>query len=230
MRRFGRAPVWVCCLLLLLTAAPGYGALTNTSQVVDGAGAWSSGGTYSNVNAVAQPGGVSISRNGSMINYAGFLNTVALRPALDTDGDGIINEYDPDNDGDDLEDSEELSGSEFSPTTVTDLNDADSDDDGMSDGEESVAGTDPLDVNALLAITAVTDLTNGTQISWLARSNKTYEVLWRTSLTNAGDYTSMDTVTVSAVAAGPWYVVTNAYDDLTHSTVSNGFYRILVQP
>lgn len=206
-------------------------AVTNSSSVVDGAGAWAAGGSYSNVNAVAQPGGVTVSQGGAFVNYAGFLNTIALRPGLDTDGDGVPDEFDVDNDDDGLADTDELVGSEFDPGTVTDLNDADSDDDGMTDGAEATAGTDPMSGNVLLRITAVDDATNGTMVTWLARSNRTYEVWYAPDIAGAGGFVPVATVLVSAAAPPPWYVVTNAYLDAGASGTTNcGFYRVLVQP
>jgi len=220
----------IAVVTLLMIPVAALAAYTNTSSVVDGAGSQSTGGSYGNVSAVAQPGAVGIARNGGLVNYSGFLNTISLRPALDTDGDGLIDEFDPDNDNDALEDAEEIGGNTFSPVTVTDVNDSDTDGDGALDGEESVAGTDPTDADALLTIIAVQEATNGVEITWLARSNRTYEVRWNTDLTNAGGFTSMDTVTVTDVASAPWYVVTNTYVDTVHSAATNGFYRVLVQP
>jgi len=208
---------------------PCVAAYTNESSVVDAAGDWSAGGSYSNINAVAQPSGVSTSRTGQLLNYAGFLSTFSLRPDLDTDGNGIPDELDPDNDGDALEDTEELSGSAFSPITATDVNDPDTDGDGMSDGDEALSGTNPQDTNSLLVITEIGWLTNGYDVTWLARSNVTYEVYFDNNLTDTVDFVSFDTVTVTAVAAAPWYAVSNTYSDLARSGTS-GFYQVRINP
>ncbi len=71
-------------------------------------------------------------------------------PSLDTDGDGLAAWLDDDDDDDGLLDVVEtrtgvfVSGSD----TGTDPIDADSDDDGVSDGDEVARGTDPLEVDS----------------------------------------------------------------------------------
>ncbi len=85
----------------------------NTASVIAGAGRWSNDGPYSNSSTVAQPGRITHTSGGQVHNYAGFLNTFSLFPALDTDQDGLANEVDADNDNDGLQDAAELSGSAF---------------------------------------------------------------------------------------------------------------------
>lgn len=63
--------------------------------------------------------------------------SVLAEIVLDTDGDGVINRLDSDDDGDGLSDTDESSRG-------TDPLDSDSDDDGISDGDEVSAGTNPL--------------------------------------------------------------------------------------
>ena len=60
---------------------------------------------------------------------------------IDTDGDGILDTFDEDDDNDGLTDAEEVD--EFG----TDPHDVDTDDDGLTDGEEEDLGTDPNDVD-----------------------------------------------------------------------------------
>ena len=188
-------------------------SLTNTTHVVDGMGNWSSGGSYSNLSAVAQPGGVSISSAGTLINSAGFLNTFVLNSSLDTDGDGLSNELDSDNDNDGLDDIDELSGSAFDPATVTDVNNSDTDDDGMVDSAESVAGTDPTDESACLQLVSVAASGDDLILGWQARSGYTYHVRGSDDLMNDQDFTNIvaSSVLVTNVAASPWYVTTNYY-------------------
>lgn len=230
-RRAGRLSR-VAAPLLFITGLVGTlsaGVLTNVTSVADGAGGWCSGGAFSNICAVAQPPGVSVSAGGSLVNYAGFLGAFILRPGLDSDGDGCANELDGDNDNDDLGDVVEIAGTAFSPATATDVDAADSDADGASDGEEAAAGTDPWDTNAVLRIVAF-DVTNSATIAWVARSNYTYCIARSTNLlAGGGGFVGVDTVTVHAVASAPWYVVTNEYLDVTSAITNHAVYRIEVR-
>ncbi len=69
---------------------------------------------------------------------AGFLQAVAVRrPDLDTDGDGVPDELDRDNDGDGLFDIDEITGAAFGGHAATDPNNPDTSGDGMSDGDKA---------------------------------------------------------------------------------------------
>ena len=214
-------------LMLALTWASSPAQRTNTSSVLDSSGTRSTGGSFTNISAAGQPGGIAESAGGGLIHQAGFLHTFFLRPDLDTDGDGIANEADPDNDNDGLTDSTEIGGDAFDPATATMVNQLDTDEDGMSDGQEAIAGSDPTDVGAHLYITSIVN-TNGTrEVAWFARSNKTYRVL-------ASDYgytlptNELITVTASGFATAPWYSLTNTVFDGT--TTNARFYAVEVLP
>jgi hypothetical protein len=201
------------CILTMAFAGAAGAATNQTSSCLDGAGDWSSGGGYTNISAIAQPGGVSVSSQGDMVNYAGFINTFSMRPNLDTDGDGVENELDQDNDGDTLSDTDELAGSSFSPGTATDINMADSDLDGTDDYAESVAGTDPTDIDAHLAIIAINDTPAGREIQWTARSNKTYRIRREDGGIAGRPETVLGSTTVTTPATGAWDVATGTYTD-----------------
>ena len=197
---------------VLLWAVSVSAQYTNRSSVLDGSGTLSSGGGYTNISAAGQPGGITTSSGGSYVNQAGFLNTFALKPALDTDGDGLADELDQDNDNDGLADAAEIAGAGFNPATATLVNLADTDGDGQLDGWEAVAGTDPTDANAILEITALTNAGASRVVAWVARSNKTYRLL-RSDDGLLPPTNVVATVTPTAFAAAPWYVLTNLTAD-----------------
>ena len=198
---------------------------TNKSSVLDGSGTTSSGGTYTNISAAGQPGGISTSDGGTYVNQAGFLNTFFVKGTLDTDNDGILDEADLDNDNDDLRDATEIAGTAFTPSTLSGVNASDSDSDGMNDGRESINGTDPTDANATFELVQVA----GTgAVTWIARGNnqKTYVVK-----AASGSYAQPSQVLFSNTVAGgsaPWYQVTNTFSD---GVVTNGrYYSVQVVP
>lgn len=181
--------------------------LEQTASVLDGVGRRTTGGTFTSVTAGAQPGGITVSSGGGRVNYAGFLNTFSLKPWLDTDQDGLENELDPDNDNDTLSDGAEIVGNAFNPVTPTDLNDADSDHDGIGDGEEAAAGTDPTDPGAYLRIVAIERAGSNLSVSWFARSGKSY-------LLHGADAVALLPGPVIATntqfgGVAPWFAITN---------------------
>ncbi len=139
------------------------------------------GVTYANRGAFGQAGGVAASTGSGSTNLGGFLQAVDLkRPALDTDGDGLADELDGDNDNDTLGDRLELGGLAFNPTTATDIHLADTDGDGMSDDGEQVAGTDPTQAASLLRITGIKRAPDARiALEWTARADsaKRYRIL-----------------------------------------------------
>lgn len=198
--------------LLFLAAGAGRAQISQIPSVADGSGARSAGGDLEHVSAGAQPGGVGVARSGTTLNYAGFLGGAILRPDLDRDGDGMADEIDPDNDGDNLWDLDEIDGSAFAPLTATDLNEADTDGDGATDGEEAGAQTDPLDPDVFLHFTRIArDAADDVALDWMARQNWLYH-LYRYDPTNGLPGTYVDAVRAPAVGgAGLWAVVTAAY-------------------
>ncbi|MBA4387068.1 MAG: hypothetical protein C0404_03745 [Verrucomicrobia bacterium] len=210
-----------------LTASAQY---TNRSSVLDGSGTVSSGGGYTNISASCQPGGISLAlagtlpvNPGTIVNQPGFVNAFVLRPNQ-LSIHGLPVEIDPDNDGDALSDLAELTGSSFSPAAPTDPNKADSDADGIADGAEALAGTNPGDDSSVLMITSIA-VTNGQcVVAWNARGNneRTYRVL---TATEPGK--PFSTVIFSNSVAGgvaPWYVVTKSV--VAAATTNSLFYRV----
>lgn len=206
---------------------------SNVSSVLDSSGTLSAGGGMTNVSAAGQPGGISVSENGAIVNYAGFLNTFSMRPALDTDGDGLADEVDSDNDNDSLKDATELAGSAFSPATTTGVNDPDSDNDGSLDGFEAGAGTDPTDPDALLHIVNMRKSGSNVEVDYLGRGGpvvgKTYVIYAKDQ---AGNILSSRIFTNNTPAGGaaPWYVVTNTFAEAFSAGPSNRFFAVEALP
>jgi hypothetical protein len=214
--------------VLSVSALSARGQFTNTSSVLDASGAISSGGGLTQISAAGQPGGIAESSAGAVVNQAGFLGTFFLKPGLDTDGDGIPDEADQDNDGDALADATEIAGGAFDPATATEVNNPDTDGDRMSDGQESVAGTDPMNLNSQLRIVSITNGAGGPGVAWLARGNSQRTYVVRAATSALMPYGAVIFSNTVAGGNAPWFVVTNS---LTDAAVTNArFYAVGVFP
>jgi hypothetical protein len=189
-----------------------HAAVEQECSVLDSAGSRTTGGALISVNAVGQPGSVTTSEGGTVTHYGGFLSCVTLVPGLDTDGDGLADEIDADNDNDGLTDLAEVGGNAFMPTTSTDINDADTDDDGASDGAEAQAMTNPQDANAVFVITAITAAGAPVNVEWSARSGKGYNLFAQDDLTVTGSAVFITNVTAVGGSA-PWFETTASAGD-----------------
>lgn len=218
----------VAILGIVLLALETSAQYAHRSTVHDGFGHRSTSGPYTHWSSGAQPGGIRISAGGPVANFAGYLQTFALQPGIDTDGDGVPDEYDLDNDNDGLTDVTELDGTGFNPGSVTDHNNPDSDGDGMSDGDESIAGTNPTNLNALLQIVAISNAPGGRAVSWLARGNneKLYVVKARTNMVSSVQVVIFSNTVTGGTA--PWYETTNTVTDIT--AVDTEFFHVEVFP
>lgn len=213
-------------MLLLVLAGSVEAQFTNRSSVLDSSGTRSTGGGFTNVSAAGQPGGIATSSGGSLVNQAGFLNTFSLKPNLDTDGDGLADELDQDNDNDGLVDGTEIGGSAFTPTSATLVNLADTDGDGQLDGWEAAAGTDPNNINALLELIAISNSVSGRGIAWLARGNNEKTYIVRATTDPRQPYATVVFSNTVAGGIAPWFAVTSA---IAHATASNAlFYAVEV--
>ncbi|MBN2704474.1 MAG: hypothetical protein JXR23_09715, partial [Pontiellaceae bacterium] len=96
----------------------------------------------------------------------------------------------------------------------------DFDNDGIDNGSEWIAGTNPSDANSVFtaSVSANPVSVDGFVVEWLSVEDRVYSVLWRGSLTNANDL----------LQDGIEYPQ-NSYTDTLHAAESTGFYQIEVQ-
>ena len=87
MKLVGLFIVGAVCGALTVSAGPPP-AFTNVSSVLDGAGDRSSGGTFSNISAVAQSGGVSVSSLAKSSN-----STIRKASAKPTPGAALVETF-----------------------------------------------------------------------------------------------------------------------------------------
>ncbi len=135
---------------------------------------------------------------------AGMLVSFLMNPNLDFDGDGIPDEDDRDDDGDAIADSSELYGDSFVPAMATDPFDSDSDDDGATDGDEAVAGTNPQDASSLFRITEIRKEGSSIVVVWKGRDGVSYDLAAAASLTS-GVFTVVSSNIVATGGTGVWY-------------------------
>ena len=95
--------------------------------------------------------------------------TIQLYPMVDSDGDGLSNQ-------------EELTGNDNVLTSanpvgkMTDPDIADSDGDGMNDGNEAIAGTDPTSANSVFRVSEIERDGAGVHLSWPSISGRVYHL------------------------------------------------------
>jgi len=108
----------------------------------------------------------------------GFLGGIALRPNLDTDADGLCDEVDPDNDGDDAWDLDELT-----------------------------MQTNPMDASSVLKIVDMVIGGGQIVLYWQAREGAEYQIYRGDSATNGTPTLVPGTITAPGPGSPPWYEV-----------------------
>jgi hypothetical protein len=135
--------------------------------------------------------------------------------AADSDGDGIPDFLDNDDDNDGLSDGDEA-------TAGTNSKDPDTDDDGASDLDELLAGTDPLDPDDVFLITDVAVQGKEVVLTWRSVSHHLYSVLMDTDL-DGGATTTLET----GIPATP---PLNVYTALPPVSVDLQYFFLEVRP
>jgi len=145
-------------MIILFCAGPKAArASLSAASVPDGSGNSLSNGVQRGLCLIAQAGGVDVSAHGSLTHYAGFLAATPLRPDVDSDRDGLCDEFSADNDAD-----------------------------GMSDVAELEAGTSPTNKDSLLAITDIKLVNSQRFIFWQGGQTATQWLMRCTRLTATG--------------------------------------------
>ena len=222
-----RRDVWRWCFCAFAASAGMLlGQTSETARVLDGAGGWVTSAVWSNLSAVCQPGPAGLTTNAAYVNWSGFLQSFLMFPGRDADADGRADENDLDDDNDGLADAVEIAGSAFNPPTPTDVLQPDSDHDGMSDGAEAGAGTDPQNPGGLLRIFGIEPAASGVAVTWSARSGYRYELLSGASVDALASSPSVVTQVTAAGGVGLWQAgeasATNSF------APTNSFYRVRV--
>ena len=136
----------------------------------------------------------------------GWAGRPAGIPFLDDDGDGICDDWER---------------HFFNSLTVASADGTDYDENGFSDRDEFLAGTDPMDSQSRLVISELVHLGEGRfEVSWQSAANRTYTLLYKTDIAQTA-WTPLETGIPSTPPKN---------QRILEPGVSSGFYRIQVEP
>lgn len=139
---------------------------------------------------------------------------------LDFDADGIPDVNDPDDDNDEIPDVWE-SQHGLNPANAADATE-DGDNDGPSNLEEYIAGTNPTNPASIFVLNALTPDAGGNVISWASVSSRVYSIYWATNLSESNAFNLLS----NDLQATPQL---NTYTDEVHGAEQVIFYRIKVK-
>lgn len=137
---------------------------------------------------------------GGSRNDAGFIGGAFIRPGT-TNAQGVALEADPD--------------------------DADSDDDGMSDADEAAGMFNPNDAGHRLAVISLTKSNDNVRITWIGKGGDTTNAVASCTDLLSGDFTNVLHRAAYAGGESPWFKMTNAHEWV--SSVTNGFFRVVTE-
>ena len=224
-------------ILLSCIAMPSFAQYSNAASHVGQGGTRSTSTVYQSFSSIRQDVNVGTSHGTNITHYGGFMSAFMSAPSLDTDGDGLADEVDPDNDNDGINDEDELSGVSFTPVRATAVNNPDTDADGMNDGDEAVAGNDPTVITSYFGVTNVMQQGAGPTnliITIPTVYGRQYEISFAQELATTGitwnAFTANGTWTESNPSGGSHGFSDDFTSNTSGSPPSNGarFYRVQV--
>lgn len=159
---------------------------------------------FVSISSVHQTQPVGLTTNTAYLNYGGFAYSFVLDNTADHDVDGVVDEFDVDDDGDSLSDRDELQGIGFDPPTSTDPMEADTDHDGVDDSIERYAGTNPRDSASFLGITSIQQSEGQIIVKWQAREGETYRVARKRDAVSLAENAEFAGTITGSIGTGPW--------------------------
>ena len=193
----------------------GGGFVVTSDLLGGGGGGWQGGGGLSLDSALAQPCPVATQSAGGLTFTLGVLAPPDSAAETDTDGDGLPDSIDPDDDNDGLTDEEE-GGLGTNPL------DPDTDHDGQSDYVEvRITHTLPTDPDDYLRLTAIRTDGADASISWPSETAVLYRLERSSDLAASGSWT---------VVAGPLAGTGGLMTEPDTPPPGPVFYRLRVDP